>query len=1806
MKSPFKNTHIYCLLLVILSFCTESVVSGQIVINEMMSKNEATIADFEGDYPDWIEIYNGGESAIDLSGYGLSDNTEKPLKWTFPSVEIESKGVLLIFASGKDTIVVDEIHTNFSIKSSGESLILSKPDLTTVDYVGAFAQLADQSYGRFPDGDPNFATFVETTPNVSNNNGITIENDKKIYINEFLANNVASVEDGEGMHYDWIELYNASAISQNLAGYSIKDGDTDGSNVWTFPDVVLESGKFLLIYASGLDTFKNGDLHTNFSIDSGGENLLLYDTDKLIDYVNSQQLVTDESYGRSYDAAPNWRSFTAPTPNETNLNGVHKRKLDYSRDAGQHPSAFELELTFEDLDTSDLVIYYSRDGSEPTPENGILYDGPIIIDSRAGEPNYFSSSDNFQTTNYNVIPKYEPEEVFKINVIRARAFQGDRPASKVYTKSYLIHPDFERYSIPMISIVSDPDNLFSDERGIYVVGSAFNGIKENTMNCFQKGSEWERPTHFEFFMDDEILSLDGGLRINGGGSRRQRQKSFRLYGRSEYDKENEFKYQFFEEKDLKSFKRLVLRGQDQEANGTFCTDEIMSNLAQETNIARMATRPAVVFLNGEFWGIYHIRERVDKYYLRDNYDADPDNLDILNNHPTDGGCCNEGTAEDYLEMIDFMYENPNSNDPVALEYVKKEMDIDQYLSYLVFELWAANHDWPTNNVRFWRERNDTSKWRWIMYDLDFGIRSEDITRESISNFFTYPDSVTNVNENSTFLGRWLINNDSIRSVFANRFEEYMMGLLGAERVACEVITYSDQMLPMMEEYIDRYGCLVDFEHWEENIEEMYNKFASFRQCQIQNQLFNTLQTLIEIDSCKTFVPDETPCIQDAFVGVLNGEPLIGNYSIGSNDTTDFTTIEGAIDTMIKWGINGSVSFNLLENDLDESINLDFSDSLEHSFSCDKPIYFRSATEEKVFVNEIRLNSLSGFIFDGLYVRDSVIIENSSCISFESCVLNCPSLFVESEEIQVTNNTIYKTLQTRVSDKVLIHSNIFLNTNFIAGTCSDTLSENNAEFKVDFVNNLLQAENEINAAVEVCFADSLHNFLTLDRNVIEGNYTFGLKYTNLEGAGESILYLYNNFISSKLCGIHLLSDVAEKVEVLIFNNNVNVVSELEPSTQYAAFTINKVSSKLFKVKNNIFSSAAGGKLLIIDENPDNPFLEFDYNNYYTSALDIIGTNQNVFRTVDEWTAFSQKDSNSVSLNPRFESSYDLHINNPYLFSVGDPEQAGAKDIDGDVRTLPVSIGADEINATLDAGVTRMTSPAFPVTIGQHVLSLELTNFGSEEIDSITVGVALNGELLYKNPSFNVNLMVNDNIDLGLTHITFSECETYYLKVWTEQPNFEQDNFPLNDTLKLAIQPCVETCAASISDVSLQSQTIKACSNGMIDIIVENAIQDTTEGPKTTFALVRNGQIIDHNAEGVFLEKEVDKNYCVLGIRYLESDGLSFGNTYINDIQNDFGFRVAEGACISVSECVPVEVEILFEPAIVDYNIICQDIDFFDVAILLDSIDSETILSGSALAFAESYEIIDNSVNLYNMPTDEIESYFDFNVSSGTETNCGGDNIQIPVPDCRVKNDIELIYLLSPEGGVQPGILTVKVVARNLGENSLFSAKLNCTVNDTMIPIYTYINDLGLEQYDKDTITIGTYNFEELECYNLTVWSENPNGLPDENIYNDTIRADMCIAAVGIDDLALNLLEIKTLSPNPAIDYLNVTFMNNNEQNSPIQIEVFDVSGRKLQSEEILSATGENIHRMNVENLPSGLYLLQINDGIYNQVERFVKR
>ncbi len=161
-----KLVLIYCFFL----FCVISNYAQHLVINEIQSSNATTIADEDGDYEDWIELYNGTDTAINLAGFGFSDSFSETSSWLFPEIEIPAGEFLLVFASGKDKCNANEIHTNFSLDKNGQFIVLRDTNNLVIDYILPTYIAIDISLGRVPDGSTIFKYFIEPSPGNTNSN----------------------------------------------------------------------------------------------------------------------------------------------------------------------------------------------------------------------------------------------------------------------------------------------------------------------------------------------------------------------------------------------------------------------------------------------------------------------------------------------------------------------------------------------------------------------------------------------------------------------------------------------------------------------------------------------------------------------------------------------------------------------------------------------------------------------------------------------------------------------------------------------------------------------------------------------------------------------------------------------------------------------------------------------------------------------------------------------------------------------------------------------------------------------------------------------------------------------------------------------------------------------------------------------------------------------------------------------------------------------------------------------------------------------------------------------------------------------------------------------------------------------------------------------------------------------------------------------------------------------------------------------------------------------------------------------------
>ncbi|MCC8169911.1 MAG: CotH kinase family protein, partial [Oscillospiraceae bacterium] len=404
--------------------------------------------------------------------------------------------------------------------------------------------------------------------------------------------------------------------------------------------------------------------------------------------------------------------------------GHKDRKFDYdisfSEPAGLYTDGFTLQLTTK---MPDATIHYTTDGSEPTI-NSPVYSGGIDIKNRTFDDNVLA---NIRTAEEDFI--LPSGKIFKGTTIKAKAFDTNGNATPTFVSSYFVSTDiFTRYGVSVVSITTPEENLFDSETGIYV-----------PPNYTQKGSDWEREAYMEVFDTDGncTISQTVGLRINGAFTRIYQQKSLRVYARENTAYRNgdskKFKYDFFggtvtdsDGEVIDTYKTIILRNAGDDWYNYFIRDGIVQKIAEPLNVDTLAYTPAVVFINGEYWGVHEIRERYDDNYFESHYNladsADVAMVEISDDRDrADLSEGEESDLEDFNECAQFVIENDMS---VSENYQKacSLFDIDNLIDYYAVNIYFENNDWPYNNIKIWKNKNPENdidgRWRWVLSDTD--------------------------------------------------------------------------------------------------------------------------------------------------------------------------------------------------------------------------------------------------------------------------------------------------------------------------------------------------------------------------------------------------------------------------------------------------------------------------------------------------------------------------------------------------------------------------------------------------------------------------------------------------------------------------------------------------------------------------------------------------------------------------------------------------------------------------------------------------------------------------------------------------------------------------------------------------------------------------------------------------------------------------------------------------------------------------------------------------------------------------------
>jgi hypothetical protein len=558
----------------------------------------------------------------------------------------------------------------------------------------------------------------------------------------------------------------------------------------------------------------SGAYHTNFSLDAAGERIFVTRPDGTrADEMPAVQIPRDISYGRQPDGSTNLVFFKQPTPGASNSTPGSSEfipPVQFSIPGGFYTDSLELILTNP---SPGAVIHYTFDGSAPT-ESSPTYSTSLPIRGRAGAPNTIST---IPTGNGWQAPA---GEVFKTTVVRARAFKQAALPSEIATHTYLIYPR-QKYSLPVISLATDSKNFFDPNVGIYVTGNTPGG------NYFQRGPAWEKPAHIEFFETNGVLAFaqDIGIKIHGNTSRQFPQKALGIdarYGSSR----SAINYKLFPDRGQTIFENFILRQSGHDYYLTFLRDSLMHKLLEDLGVEIQDYRPAIVFLNGEYWGIHEIRETEDKYYLAEHGGVDPNNVDYVEGYAQ----ANEGDLDDYNAMINFIAANDLR---LASNYahVQSLMEVDNYMIYKVAEIFT--YRWDIGNHRLWRPRTPEGRWRWMQFDNDvgwggfwsvapawnFNMLAYDLEPNGPwTQYEGNPGGNDHNNPTTTFLLRKLTESPVFKRDFLNRFADMLNSTYQLSRVTNMINQMAAVIAPEMPEHINRWRSIGSMSAWRANVQ----------------------------------------------------------------------------------------------------------------------------------------------------------------------------------------------------------------------------------------------------------------------------------------------------------------------------------------------------------------------------------------------------------------------------------------------------------------------------------------------------------------------------------------------------------------------------------------------------------------------------------------------------------------------------------------------------------------------------------------------------------------------------------------------------------------------------------------------------------------------------------------------------------------------------------------------------------------------------------------------------------------------------
>jgi hypothetical protein len=790
----------------------QSELNGQILLNEFCASNQTIIADENGDYSDWIELYNAGASAENIADFKISDNLALPNKFILPPKILAPGEHLRIWASEKDRKSMVH-HWETAIFENDQWKYIQPTNTITGWTTNGFDDSGWASGpGGFGFGDGDDNTIVSNTnPVVYMRKSFTVtdlasiselalhidyDDGFAVWLNGVLvarnnlsaspafdelasASREATMYVAGGMPEYFKLDDNALVAGTNILCVEVHNNFIGSSDLTcrTFLSMgLIDASTQFSPVPAWFNLSSNLPIHTNFKISNGETIYLSNASGSLVDSkLIPTNLRNDQSFGRSPSGNSNWAFFITPTPGAlntgTSFNSYCTDVITFSKPAGFYSSTQTITLS------GPTTIRYTLDGTEPSASS-TLYTGPITITST---------------------------KVLKAICANAGSFP-----EKSYVNTYFIN---ESTTLPVWSISTAPSNLFDYNTGIYEMGP--NAQTNRPYFGANFWEDWDRPVYVEFFEKDKSRKIAQGadVRIFGNWSRANDMKSLLLMAKNKYG-DDQFRYKLYFDKPIDKFEDIALRNSGNDFNVTHYRDGfIQSEISRVTELDYQAYRPSIVFINGNYWGIHNIREKIGADFISENHSISKSEVDLGETW----GDSIAGTNNIYY--LHAYSQNLDMTNNTNFKFVADSFDIDNMIDYFASQIYISNWDWPQNNLKFWRQNNGDRKFRYILWDTDISLGIYDLQDYNYDQMGRIKNTVGLDRGPHAAIFNNFLKNTAFRNQFINRSADLMNTVFLPTKFRAKAFAYRDSIAPETNRHFGRWPSWID---WSTAVGDMVN------------------------------------------------------------------------------------------------------------------------------------------------------------------------------------------------------------------------------------------------------------------------------------------------------------------------------------------------------------------------------------------------------------------------------------------------------------------------------------------------------------------------------------------------------------------------------------------------------------------------------------------------------------------------------------------------------------------------------------------------------------------------------------------------------------------------------------------------------------------------------------------------------------------------------------------------------------------------------------------------------------------------